>query len=443
MQRLLMDRNTNNLTGTFYHVGGKTHHREKSGLANMFKPKESEKEAHKDTHRDSPTRRPMKYTSSQRDIKLNEDKAMMFEIVPLKSYRRVDGEFKLGEMTQRPTSRQKSGITSEKETPTKSPSNYTHATPQRYFNSSNDRSKQKSISHLADSTPSHSESVIKKSHKVLELDHDRQSFASSLYHSRVSPARHQEAHVKPFEYIPLDGSKGYKTASRQAESGQVTERRDNAANKKLHRRGLSIDQISNLGLIDKAQTSRRVEKGSRHSRDEIMGAASPTERRLTGSRIMEQQQQQQQQQMLLQQQQLEKQLKQQLKQQLEQQQQQQQQQQIVIVNNEADQIKYFEKLLHIDKMSFDFEKQMVLRRQKKQQLQQQQQSPQPTPIMTTTANTKHTMHSRTRSMEEQPSLQQTKSSSRWNTKRSRGEDGNLIGDDTVDLPEPQENFRGF
>lgn len=419
MQKLIMDRNTNNLVGSFYNVGPKIHNREKSGLVNTFKMRDFEKETLKDTSKDSPARRPLKYTNSQRECRLSDEKAVMFGITSQKNYRREESDLKTGNLTQRPTSRQKSTMIIERgESPNISIHN-SNLMCQRNINNSPEKIKQKDRN-FGESHPNPSDLKSKKLYKPNEIENMQERLAQtpSLYHTRISPSK-IEYSMKPFDFIPLDGSKGYKSAYRGFEiesQSQPLERSESGNQKKLQRRGLSIDQSIQQGTVEKALTSRRDKRG-KYSRDEPYSIAPHSnEKKSTMSRqdfhqLQQQLLQHQQEQLHLQQQQYQA--------------QQQQQQQIMIVNNEVDQIKYFEKLLHIDRMTFDFEKQMILNRHKKS-------NPQAMP-MTTTAATKQTLHSRTRSMEDHASLFQTKSSSRWNTKRSIAGDGQNVEDDTVEL----------
>jgi len=417
-----MDRNTNNLAGSFYNVGPKIHNREKSGLVNMFKMREFEKEILKEVSKDSPTRRPLKYENPQRECQANEEKVIMFGISPLKNYKREDVELKSGGLTQRATSRQKSIMIVENGASPNISAQNSNLMSQRNINNSPEKAKSKSRN-LRDRHSNSSEIKSKNSYKVSEIENmqGKQAHPPNLYHPRISPSKYENS-SKPFEFVPLEGNKGYKSAHRGFEidsQSLLVEKNENGNHKKLHRRGLSIDQVVQYGTVEKALTSRR-EKGGKYSRDEPYSVTPHSNEK---KKSMSRQDFRQIQQQLLQHQQ----------EQLQLHQQQIQQQQIVIVNNEADQIKYFEKLLHIDRMTFDFEKQMVSNRHKRI-------NPQPMSISTTAA-TKPTLHSRTRSMEDHGSLFQTKSSSRWNTKRSNAEEGQNVGDETVALAENNELYR--
>jgi len=430
MQRLLMERNSNNLYGTFYSSANKNRDREKTGLSSMLKIRDAQREVLKDNHRDSPAKRQLKYTTSRGD-RLIDEKALMIDLAATKSYRKDESHSHLQDATHRPTSRQKGSVHGEylnrsALTANVSP-NKLDASPNRYKPRSNVNNAFDPYGHSADQKS-------KRSHKPVEGDTDRHSQVSTLHYSRVSPHKQMESSYKMFEFVPVDSSKGYKSAYRPKQEAEYQgqsisiERKESSASRKQHRRGISIDQaIQHVG--ERPQSSRR-DKGRKTSREEqAFIVPNVSERRMTPQKnesyyqqqqLQMQLQQQQQQQLLLQQQQLQLQLQQQQKLQ-------EQQEQIVVINNEQDQVKYFEKLLHIDKVTFEFEKLMVMRRYKKQNSQN-------TPV-STTANTKPSMHTRTRSMEEPGSLVYTKSSSRWNTKRSGIDDGHSLGGETAEMAE--------
>lgn len=81
---------------------------------------------------------------------------------------------------------------------------------------------------------------------------------------------------------------------------------------------------------------------------------------------------------------------------------------------QQEQDEYYEKFFHSDKMTFDFEKQIISQRQKVQHNISCTASATPTNKKPASA----AIHTRTRSIEDPNSVLPTKASSRWNTKRS-------------------------
>lgn len=399
MQRLMMDKNNNNLYASFYNSASKSREKEKASFATMLKLRENQRDVGKESQRESPLRSHSKYTISQRE-RLTDQRNAIFEI-GTKSYRRDDTEMKSINDGHRQTSRQRSNIQLEHHDSLNKSGMAANVSLQKYSSDmSPEKLKSKGSFNLADAYTSNIEPIVKRPYKVVEIDQEIRVQPSSQYNSRNTPLRQCDSSARASDFVPADLSKGYKSAYRpqlvdaeshvQHMSGEI---RSTSTSRKHHRRGVSIDQVVHY-LGERPQSSRR-EKERKPSREDSHALAhSNYEKRSApykqdNSNFQSHYQYQQQHQQL--QLQLQMQLQQQHQQQQIQQQQQHQGQEIIVINNEQEQMKYFEKLLNIDKVTFDFEKQMIMRRLKKQNSQN-------TPVSSTAA-TKSSIHTRTRSME--------------------------------------------
>lgn len=426
-----MDKNNNNLYASFYNSASKSREKEKASFATMLKLRENQSNLGRESQRESPLRSHSKYTISQRE-RLNDQRNAIFDI-GTKSYRRDDTEMKSID-GHRQTSRQRSNIQLEHHDSLNKSGMAANVSLHKYSSDmSPEKLKSKGSFNLADAYASNIEPIVKRPYKVVDVDQDIRVQPASHYNSRNTPLRQCDSSGRASDFVPVDLSKGYKSAYRpqldaeshiQHISGEI---RSTSTSRKHHRRGVSIDQVVHY-LGERPQSSRREKERKPSREDSHALAQSNYEKRSTphkhdSSNYQSHYQYQQQHQ------QLQLQLQMQLQQQQQQQQQIQQQQlhqgqEIIVINNEQEQMKYFEKLLNIDKVTFDFEKQMIMRRLKKQNSQN-------TPVSSTAA-TKNSMHTRTRSMED-PSVLHTKSSSRWNTRKSGIDDPQNMGNDTTEV----------
>jgi len=98
---------------------------------------------------------------------------------------------------------------------------------------------------------------------------------------------------------------------------------------------------------------------------------------------------------------------------------------------QQEQDEYYEKFFHSDKMTFDFEKQIISQRHK---MMQQNISCTASATPTNKKPATAAAHTRTRSIEDPNSLLPTKASSRWNTKRSSvGDEVPAVGRERTDF----------
>lgn len=421
-QKGMFDKNNSSLYNSFYNSASKPREREKPSFMAMFKLRDSQARHNPIA---SPTPKQMKNSlQAPRDAQMVPEKPVTFDLG--KANRRNDLNLKIKDLSQWQTSRQKSINQLEYQFSLNRSGADLNSSSQHYSPSnSQERHKPKVRLNLV---PGTIEQISKRSYRIAE-DQEGHQQSTSFQRIRQSPQKAVgTGSIKVIDYMSLDDNQEGKSPYRSQHeienhlpvvSGETGH---NRTEKKVIRRGFSIDQGVGEGE-ERPQSSRR---GQGKNSSYEYKPASPDKKsgvKKTAEQLYYQQQQDQQKQLQMQLHlQLQLKLQHQQQQQYEQQQQllhQQQMQEAIVLNNEEDQVKFFEKYLHVDKMTFDFEKMMLMKRYKKQHSQHTQGS---------TLPTKQSTHTRTRSMEDPESLAPTKSSSRAHIVRHGSEEINSDGE---------------